>query len=97
LIPYRGNKVLRLIKVSRPVLRLTEGVKKTFHLRVNQLKNEDDHSHVSRDEVKHELKHTPVPHITLWHAEGRGVEDECSQSVSHNRVAGISYGENWVR
>jgi len=83
--------------VSRPVLKLTERVKGALHPRVNQLKNEDDHSHVSRDEVKHELKHTPVTHITLWHAEGRGVKEECSQPVSHSRVARISYGKNRVR
>jgi hypothetical protein len=63
--------------VSRHVLGLTvlstNRVKRALHPRVNELKNEDDHSHVSSGEVQSELKHTPVPHIPSWHAPGLGV------------------------
>jgi len=73
----QGHKILLLIKVSGSVLRLTtlstERVKRALHQRVNQLKNEDDHSRVCRDEVKNEMKHNPVPHIPSWNAKGPGV------------------------
>jgi hypothetical protein len=77
LIPCKGKKILLFIKMYRPVVGLTmlstKRVKRALHPRVNQLKNEVDHYHVSIGEVQNELKHTPVPHIPSWHALGLGV------------------------
>jgi hypothetical protein len=77
LIPCAGKKILLFIEMFRPVLGLTilstNRVKRALHSRVNELKNEVDHSHVSIGEVQNELKHTPVPHIPSWLTPGLGV------------------------